>query len=132
MTATGRASTRDLTTGAKIMTNAFEDIQKTAKDNMDAAAKAFGAYSKNAQALTTEAADYAKKSFEANAAHLEKLFGVKTLDKAIELNTEFAKSAYEGFVAQGSKMSNLYSDYAKEAMKPVEAAFAKAKPLAAK
>lgn len=114
------------------MTNAFEDIQKTAKDNMDAAVKAFGAYTKNAQALTTEAADYAKKAYEANAAHLEKLFGVKTLDKAIELNTEFAKSAYEGFVAQSTKMSNLYADFAKEAMKPVEAAFAKAKPAAAK
>ena len=57
---------------------------------------------------------------------------MKTLDKAIELNTQFAKSAYEGFVAQSTKMSNLYADFAKEAMKPVEAAFAKVKPAAAK
>jgi hypothetical protein len=113
------------------MTNAFEDMQKTAKDNMDAAVKAFGSYTKNAQTLATEAADYAKKSYEAGAAHIEKLFGVKTLDKAIELNTEYAKSAYEGFVAQTTKMSNLYTDFAKEAMKPVEAAIAKAKPVAA-
>jgi hypothetical protein len=112
------------------MTNAFEDMQKVAKDNMDAAVKAFGAFTKNAQTLTTEAADYAKKSYEANAAHVEQLFGVKTLDKAIELNTQYAKSAYEGFVAQTTKMSNLYADIAKEAMKPVEAAFAKAKTAA--
>ena len=111
------------------MTNAFEDIQKTAKDNMDAATKAFGTLTKNAQTISTESADYAKKAYEANTAHVEKLFAVKTLDKAVELNTEFAKSAYEGFVAQATKISNIYADFAKEAMKPVEAAFAKAKTV---
>jgi hypothetical protein len=106
--------------------------QKTAKDNMDAAVKAFGAMTKNAQTLTTESTDFAKKAYESNAAHVEKLFGVKTLDKAIELNTEFAKSSYEGFVAQATKISTMYTDFAKEAMKPVEAAFSKAKTVAAK
>lgn len=114
------------------MSNSLEDMQKTAKDNMDAAVKAFSSFTKNAQALATESADYAKKAYEANAAHMEKLLGVKTLDKAIELNTEFAKSAYEGLVAQSTKMSNLYADFTKEAMKPVESAFAKAKPVLAK
>jgi hypothetical protein len=114
------------------MTPTFEDFQKTAKDNMDAVSKAFGSYTKNAQTIATEAADYAKKAYEANTAHVEKLFGVKTLDKVVELNTEFAKSAYEGFVAQSTKISNLYADFAKDAMKPVEAAFAKAKTAVAK
>ncbi len=114
------------------MTLTLEDFQKTAKDNMDAAVKAFSLYAKNAQAVAAETVDYAKKSYEANTAHIEKLFGVKTLDKAIELNTEFAKSAYEGFVAQSTKIGNLYADFAKEALKPVEAAFAKAKTAVAK
>jgi hypothetical protein len=112
------------------MTPTFEDFQKTAKDNLDASSKAFAAASKNAQTLATEAADYAKKSYDANTAHVEKLFAVKTLDKAIELNTEFAKSAYEAFVAQATKLGTMYSDFAKEAVKPVEAAFAKAKTAA--
>jgi hypothetical protein len=114
------------------MTPTFEDFQKTAKDNMDAATKAFGLYTKNAQTIATEASDYAKKAYEANTAHVEKLFAVKTLDKAVELNTEFAKSAYEGFVAQSTKISTLFTDFAKETMKPVEAAFAKAKTAVAK
>jgi len=110
------------------MSNALEDMQKTTKDNVDATVKALSTFTKNAQALTTEATDYAKKSYEASAAHLEQLFAVKTLDKAIELNTAYAKSFYEGFVAQSTKFTNLYSDFAKEALRPVEAAFAKAKP----
>jgi hypothetical protein len=112
------------------MTPTFEDFQKTAKDNMDVATKAFASASKNAQIVATEATDYAKQSYAANTAHVEKLFAVKTLEKAVELNTEFAKSAYEGFVAQASKFGALYADFAKEASKPVEAAFAKAKAAA--
>jgi hypothetical protein len=110
----------------------FEDVQKVAKDNMDATVKAYGQMTKNVQTLTAEAADYTKKAYEANTAHVEKLFGVKTLDKAIELNTEFAKASYEGFVAFASKFGTTYSDMAKEAMKPVEAAFAKVKTAPAK
>jgi hypothetical protein len=110
----------------------FEDVQKTAKDNMDASVKAYGVLAKNMQALTTEAAEYTKKAYEANTSHMEKLFGVKTLDKAIELNTEFMKSSYEGFVSFASKFGNAYTDMAKEAMKPVETAFNKVKTAAAK
>jgi hypothetical protein len=109
----------------------LDDVQKLAKDNMDQAAKAFAAASKNAQTLATESADFAKKTYEANTAHMEKLMAVKTIDKAFELNTEFAKSAYEAFVAQATKVSTMYADYAKEAMKPVEAAFAKVKTATA-
>ena len=41
-----------------------EDMQKTAKENMDSAMKSFGAVSKGMQAIAVEAADYSKKSFE--------------------------------------------------------------------
>jgi hypothetical protein len=112
-----------------IMTN-FDEMQKTSKENMDAAVKAMGAFTKNAQAATTDGTDFAKKSYEAGAAHVEKLFAVKTLDKAVELNTDFVKTSYEAFVAQATKVSAMYTDMVKELTKPVEAAFAKAKTAA--
>lgn len=102
-----------------------EDMQKTAKENMDSAMKSFGAVSKGMQAIAVEAADYSKKSFEQGSSAMEKVLGAKTLDKAIEVQTEFAKSAYEGFVAQATKMTELYTDMAKEAYKPYEGVFGK-------
>ncbi len=102
-----------------------EDMQKTAKENMDTAMKSFGAVSKGMQAIAVEAADYSKKSFEQSSSAMEKVLGAKTLDKAIEVQTEFAKSAYEGFVAQTTKMTELYTDMAKEAYKPYEGVFGK-------
>ena len=98
----------------------LEDVQKLSKDNMDATMKSFGALSKASQAIATEVADYSKKSFEDVTKIMEKLLGAKSLDKAIEIQTDFAKTAYEGFVAQATKIGELYADLAKESYKPFE------------
>ena len=103
----------------------FDQIQKFGQENVDAAMKAFGTVSKGAQAIAVETADYAKKSFEQSTATLEKLLGTKTLDKAIELQTDYMKSAYEGFVAQSTKLGELYANLAKDAFKPYEGLVAK-------
>jgi hypothetical protein len=109
------------------MVKTFEDMQTIGKDNVDTALKSFGALSKSGQAIAVEFADYSKKSFEQSSATVEKLFGVKSLDKAFEVQSEYAKSAYEGFVAQATKIGDLYADFAKEAYKPFETALARAK-----
>ena len=98
----------------------FDDIQKYGKDHMDTTMKAWGQVSKGVQAIATETADYSKKSFEEGSAALEKLFGAKSLEKAIEIQTAYAKTAYEGFVAQATKLGELYADLAKETYKPFE------------
>jgi hypothetical protein len=108
----------------------FEDVQKFSKDNMDATMKSFGAVTKATQAIAAEITDYSKKSFEDGSKVLEKLFSAKSLDKAIEIQTDYAKTAYEGFVAEATKLGELYADLAKETYKPFEA-FAKA-PVPAK
>jgi hypothetical protein len=113
--------------GRETMVKNFEDLQQVSKDNIDIAMKSIGAVSKSAQAIAAEVADYSKKSFEESTAALEKLFGVRSLEKAIEVQTEYAKSAYEGFVAEATKIGELYADMAKETYKPFETLMAKAK-----
>lgn len=103
----------------------IEDLQQMNKEQMEAVTASATAWSKGIQQIATEASDYTKKSFEASSGVIEKLLGAKTLDKAIEINTEFAKQAYEGMVAQATKIGELYSSMAKEAFKPVEEAIAK-------
>jgi phasin family protein len=106
----------------------FEDFQKLGKDNVDVAMKQFGTVSKGWQAIATEFADYSKKSFEDGSAALERLFGAKTLDKAIEVQSDYVKTAYEGFVAEATKLGELYTDLAKESYKPFEGLLAKVTP----
>ena len=98
----------------------FDELQKISKDNMDIAMKSFGAVSKGVQAIAVEMADYSKKSFEEGSAAAEKMFGAKSLEKAIEIQTDYAKTAYEGFVAGATRIGELCADLTKESYKPFE------------
>lgn len=109
------------------MVKNFEEMQQVGKQNVETAMKSAETLSKSAQAIAAEVAEYSKKAFEDGTATLEKLFGVKSLEKAIELQSEYAKTSYEGFVAKATKISELYSDLAKESYKPFEVMMAKAK-----
>ena len=55
---------------------------------------------------------------------------MKSLDKAIEVQTEYAKSAFETFVAESQKIAGLYTDLAKQTFKPLEGVVAKFTPAA--
>jgi phasin family protein len=103
-----------------------EDMQKFSKDSMEMTMSSLGAWSKTAQAIAVEFVDYSKKSAEGSAAAWEKLMGAKSLDKAMEVQSEYLKSSYEDFVAEATKLGELYTDLAKEAYKPFEGALAKA------
>ena len=72
------------------------------------------------QAIATAYSDYTKKSFEDTKTFVEKLSGVRSLDKAIEIQTEFAKTAYETFVTESQKIGTLYGDLAKQSYKPFD------------
>jgi phasin family protein len=103
-----------------------EEMQKFGKDNMEMAMNSFGAFSKTAQAFAVEIADYSKKSFEGSAAAWEKLVGAKSLENALQIQSEYLKSSYEDFVAEMTKLGELYADLTKETYKPFESAMAKA------
>jgi hypothetical protein len=102
------------------MTQGFESFQKFGKDAMDASIKTMETSTKNVQAIASQVTDYSKSAFEQGSGVLEKLMGAKSLDKAMEIQTAYAKSAYEGFVAHATKLGELYTDLAKEAVKPFE------------
>ena len=112
------------------MIEKFEEFQKLSKDNADLALQSMNTFQKGAQAIAVEVADYSKKSFEESSAAFEKLIGSKSLDKAIEVQTEFAKTAYETFVAESQKIAGLYGDLAKQTFKPFEGLVAKFTPAA--
>ena len=107
-----------------------EDIQQYGKEHMETVAASAATMQTGIQAIASAYGDYTKKSFEDTKSFVEKLSGVKSLDKAIEVQTEFAKSAYGNFVTESQKIAGLYSDLAKQAYKPVESLVAKFSPAA--
>jgi phasin family protein len=108
----------------------IEDVQQFGKEQYDAAVASAGSLTKSVQDIVAAYAEYSKKSFEDGSAFIEKLSGVRSLDKAIEVQTDYAKAAYESFVAESTKIGELYKGLAKEAYKPLENLFAKAQKAA--
>jgi hypothetical protein len=98
------------------------------REQIDAAAASMNSFPGGFQAIATAYSDYAKKSFEDTRSFVEKLSGVKTIDKVIEIQTEFAKSAFETYVAESQKIGALYRDLAAESCKPFGGFLAKMTP----
>ena len=79
----------------------------------------FSGIQQHLTAITTAQTDYAKSSFETSKAYFEKLAGVKSPEQFLELTTEHTKSAFETFVAEATKIGDLYKNFAKEAFTPI-------------
>lgn len=101
------------------------DIQTFGKDNIDMALKSADAVTKGMQAMAVETVDYSKRSFDASGAAVEKLLAARSLDKAVEAQSQIVRSAYEEYVGQMARFSEIVTDMAKGAYQPYEAYFGK-------
>jgi len=109
------------------MSTNFLEAGMFGKDWMDSSAKSFASLSNAAQGIASEMARYTKSSYEAGAAAFEQLFSAKSVEAAVEIQSDYSKKAYESLVAETTKLSGLYADMAKEAYKPFEQMVAKAR-----
>ena len=91
--------------------------QQDSREQADAADASTNSFPGGFQAIATAYGDYTKKSFEDTRSFVEKLSGVKSVDKAIEIQTEFAKSNFETFMAESQKIGALYRDLATQSYK---------------
>jgi hypothetical protein len=110
-----------------MLTN-FEEIQKLSKEQVEAATAAAASVTKGFQTIAAETSEYSKRSLESGSAYIEKLLGARKIEDAVQIQSDFAKTSYEGFVAQATRIGELYANLAREAFRPIESAFAKAQP----
>ena len=108
----------------RLMNKSFEDFQAMSKNGYEAYIASATALTKGLQNIAQEATDFSRKSFEKGTEVVEKATATKSIEKALEVQQGYAKEAYEAFVAQATKMNELYVATAKEAFKPFEASLA--------
>jgi hypothetical protein len=108
-----------------------EDIQSYGKEQFDTVVASATGVQNGLQALASAYGDYTKKSYEDTKSFVEKLSGVRSLEKVIEVQNEYAKSAYETFMSDSQKIASLYGDLAKQAFKPLEGVVSKFTPAQA-
>ncbi|KQS73113.1 phasin family protein [Rhizobium sp. Leaf371] len=104
----------------------FSDNAFAGKDVLETMTKNYAAMTKGFQAIALEATEYSKKNFEDSIAHMQKLTGVRSIEAAVELQTSFLKSSYEGYVSEATKIGSMVTDLAKDSYKSYEAPLAQA------
>lgn len=72
------------------------------------------------QTIASAYGDYTRRSLEETRCFVEKLKGAKSLDKAVEAQTEFAQHAFETFVTESRKIYGLHKELARQTLKPLE------------
>ena len=78
------------------------------------------------QTIANAYSDCTKRSFDDIRSYVEKLTEVRSLDKAIEIQNEFARRSFQGFVADSQKIFGLYGELTKQTFKPFAGFVAKA------
>ena len=102
--------------------------QQNGEEEIDTGTASSDTFPGGFQAIVTAYGDYTKKSFEDTKSFVEKISGAKSFDKVIEIQTEFAKTAYVAFVTESQKVTALYGDLAKQSYKPFGSFVAKMTP----
>lgn len=103
-----------------------EEFQRVGKDGFNASVQSLGEWNKGFQSIASTVAEYSKKSFEDGTRAFEQLIGVKSVEQAWEIQSQYAKKAFDAYVAHASKLSEMYVDLARNAYRPMEQATAKA------
>lgn len=100
-------------------TKAGEEIAEFTKGNMEALATSAKTAAKGAEVLGQDMAEYGKKSFEAATATMKSMATVKTPTELFQLQSDYAKSAFDGAVAQASKLTESWLKLAGDVMQPL-------------
>jgi hypothetical protein len=92
--------------------NNVEQFQKHAQEQNEAAMASTNTFAANVKTITTAHAEYTKKAFQDGSEFISKLTSLKSPDEAMKLQADYAKSAYETFVADdiGVQRRELCSD----------------------
>lgn len=100
---------------------AYEDAAKFNKENLDAYVAASTVYAKGVESVAKTWAAFAQETFEASANVAKAVLGAKTLKEAVEIQADFAKTTFDKFVAEGTKVSEASIKVANEALEPINA-----------
>lgn len=100
---------------------AFNELNAQSKHNIEALMTSVTAASKGAETLGAQAIAYSKKSLEDQMTAARQLGSARSIQEAVELQTAWAKSALEGYLAEVNKASEVVAASVKETLTPINA-----------
>jgi phasin family protein len=113
--------------GAEALKTGFEKAVKNydhfvgyGKETVEAYTKAANVAAKGAETLHNEIFAYSKQSFEHTLAATKALMATKSVHEAIELQSDFAKTQFDGYVSKMTQLSELVVATTKDSFAPIQ------------
>jgi phasin family protein len=102
----------------------YERFAGLGKENVEAYFKAATAMTKAFEQINSEVVAYSKQQMEDGMAAFKAVSGAKNMHEAWEVQSDFAKTALDAYIAQATKINDMFMDAAKQAVEPLNARFA--------
>ncbi|MFQ5622682.1 MAG: phasin family protein [Paracoccaceae bacterium] len=103
------------------LTKGFEEVSEFGQKNVDALVKSSEIAAKAVEGINSEVTAYSKKTFDESIAAAKDMASAKNISEFIEKQSAYAKSVFEGFVSETSKLNEIYAAAAKDIVEPVNA-----------
>ena len=105
-------------TGLEKALKGYDAVLGYSKDNAEAVMKSATVAGKGVETINSEIYSYSKQSIEDAVTATKAVLGSKSVHEAFEFQTDFAKSAFEAYVAQLSKIGELTTSVSKDTFAP--------------
>lgn len=113
--------------GAEALKTGFEKAVKSydhfvgyGKETVEAYMQAANVAGKGAETLHNEIYAYSKQSIEDSISAAKALMATKSVHEAFELQTDFAKTAFDGYVSQMTKLGEIFASTTKDSLAPIQ------------
>jgi hypothetical protein len=97
-----------------------QQYQERVQSGFEAASRSFTEANQGFQAIAAEMMQYSKAAFDDGIRTWGELIGVRSLEQAIQIQSEYAKRVYDNHMAELSKLGEMCMGMVRDASKPVE------------
>ena len=98
---------------------ALNELNAQSKRNLEAVVESVTAATKGAETLSNQAMSYTKKAVESQVEQAKALSGARSVQEVVELQTSYAKTAMEAYIAEMNKAAEIMSGVVKESFRPL-------------
>lgn len=99
----------------------YGDFASLSQDNVDAVVRSSTVMAKGLEVLSKEMMDFARLSFEDNVAATKAIFGAKTLNDLVNLQTQYTRKNFDQAVVESTRLTELSVKVANDAFEPIKA-----------
>jgi phasin family protein len=95
------------------------ELNAEGKKNLEALVASATAAQKGAETISAASLAYGKKSWEDGVAAAQSLAAARSVQELVELQTSWAKSAAETYLAEVTKLTDVFTASVKDSFKPI-------------